>query len=75
MWGDISISFLLAFVTSFVIVPYTIRLAKKVGAIDLPEERRVNEQAMPRLGRNSSNYRLFTIFNIFNNSNDNGRFI
>ena len=50
MWGDISISFLLAFVTAFVITPYTIRLAKKVGAIDLPEDRRVNEQAMPRLG-------------------------
>lgn len=50
MWGDISISFLLAFVTAFVITPYTIRLAKKVGAIDLPEKRRVNEEPMPRLG-------------------------
>ncbi len=75
MWGDISISFLLAFVAAFVITPYTIRLAKKVGAIDLPEDRRVNEEAMPRLGRNSCDYRFFTIFNIFNNSNDNGRLI
>ena len=50
MWGDISISFLLAFVTAFVITPYTIRLAKKVGAIDIPNDRRVNKEPMPRLG-------------------------
>ena len=50
MWGDISIAFLLAFVTAFVVTPYTIRLAKKVGAIDLPEKRRINEDATPRLG-------------------------
>lgn len=50
MWGDIAIAFLLAFITAFVITPHTIRLAKKVGAIDLPEERRVNNKATPRLG-------------------------
>ena len=50
MWGDISIAFLLAFVTAFVITPYTIRLAKKVGAIDKPEKRRINKEPMPRLG-------------------------
>ena len=50
MWGDISIAFLLAFVTAFVITPYTIRLANKVGAIDVPEKRRINLQSMPRLG-------------------------
>ena len=50
MWGDISISFLLAFVTAFVITPYTIRLANKVGAIDIPEKRRINEEPTPRLG-------------------------
>ena len=51
MWGDIVIAFLLAFMTSFVVTPYTIRLAKKVGAIDLPnDERRVNKKPMPRLG-------------------------
>ena len=37
MWGDIAIAFLLAFITAFVITPYTIRLAKKVGAVDMPE--------------------------------------
>ena len=50
MWGDISIAFLLAFVTAFVITPYTIRLARRVGAIDQPEKRRINVQPMPRLG-------------------------
>lgn len=50
MWGDIAIAFLLAFITAFVITPHTIRLAKKVGAIDLPDERRVNNKATPRLG-------------------------
>ena len=33
MWGDIIIAFLLAFITAYVITPYTMRLAKKVGAI------------------------------------------
>ena len=50
MWGDISIAFLLAFVAAFVGTPYTIRLSKKVGAIDKPEKRRINEVPMPRLG-------------------------
>jgi len=50
MWGDISIAFLLAFVTAFVITPYTIRLANRIGAIDAPEKRRINKQPMPRLG-------------------------
>ena len=51
MWGDIAIAFLLAFITAFVITPHTIRLAKKVGAVDSPkDERRVNTTAMPRLG-------------------------
>ena len=50
MWGDISIAFLLAFVTAFVITPYTIRLANRIGAVDLPEKRRINEEPIPRLG-------------------------
>ena len=50
MWGDIAIAFLLAFITAFVITPYTMRLAKKVGAIDIPNERRINVKPMPRLG-------------------------
>ncbi len=51
MWGDIVIAFLLACMTAYVITPYTIRLAKKLGAVDRPEdERRVNQKVMPRLG-------------------------
>ncbi len=50
MWGDIAIAFLLAFLTAFVLTPYTMRLAKKVGAIDIPNDRRVNKKPMPRLG-------------------------
>ena len=50
MWGDIAIAFLLAFITSFVMVPYTIKLAKKVGAIDYPSDRRVNTRPIPRIG-------------------------
>lgn len=50
MWGDIAIAFLLAFITAFVITPYTIRLAKKVGAVDYPNDRRINKKPMPRLG-------------------------
>ena len=43
MWGDIAIAFLLAFITAFVLTPHTMRLAKKVGAIDIPNDRRVNK--------------------------------
>ena len=50
MWGDIAIAFLLAFITAFVVTPYTIRLAKKVGAVDIPNDRRINKKPMPRLG-------------------------
>ena len=50
MWGDIATSFLLAFIISFVVTPYTIRLAKKKGAIDYPNDRRVNKMPVARLG-------------------------
>lgn len=51
MWGDIIIAFLLAFITAFMITPKTIKLAKKLGAVDSPkDERRVNKVVMPRLG-------------------------
>lgn len=50
MWGDITIAFLLAFITSFVITPYTMRLAHKVGAIDVPNTRKVHKTPIPRLG-------------------------
>ncbi len=51
MWGDMSIAFLLAFITAYVITPYTIRLSKKIGALDVPsEKRKIHTGAIPRLG-------------------------
>lgn len=51
MWGDITVAFLLAFITAYVITPYTIRLAKKIGALDVPKEsRKIHKKPMPRLG-------------------------
>ena len=51
MWGDIAIAFLLALITSFVFTPYSIKLAKKVGAVDVPnDERKINKNSIPRLG-------------------------
>lgn len=71
MWGDIAIAFLLACITSFVITPYTIKLARKVGAVDAPmDERRVNTKAMPRLRRNSCYFWFFSINSIFINNDE-----
>ena len=51
MWGDIAIAFVLAFITTFVITPYTIKLARRLGAVDTPKDaRRINKVTMPRLG-------------------------
>lgn len=51
MWGDITVAFLLAFITAYVVTPYTIRLAKKIGALDVPKEtRKIHKTPMPRLG-------------------------
>ncbi len=51
MWGDIAIAFLLAFITAFVLTPYTIKIAKKIGAVDVPkDERRMHKKAMPKFG-------------------------
>lgn len=51
MWGDIAIAFVLAFITSYMCTPHTIQLAKKLGAVDSPKDkRRINKVVMPRLG-------------------------
>ena len=51
MWGDIAIAFMIAFVTAIMATPHTIKLARKIGAVDTPDdERRVNKVDMPRLG-------------------------
>lgn len=50
MWGDILIAFTIAAITSFVLTPYTMRLAGKVGAMDVPNERKIHKKPIPRLG-------------------------
>ena len=50
MWGDMAVAFLLAFITAYVCTPYTIRFAKKIGALDIPKESRKNlKKPKPRL--------------------------
>ena len=51
MWGDIAIAFLLAFIVTFMATPYTIKIAHKVGAVDIPkDQRRMHKKAMPKFG-------------------------
>lgn len=51
MWGDIAIAFLLAFIVAFMTTPYTIKIAHKIGAVDVPkDERRMHKKAMPKFG-------------------------
>lgn len=51
MWGNIAISFLLAFIVAFMVTPYSIKIAKKIGAIDIPkDDRRMRKKAIPKLG-------------------------
>ena len=51
MWGDIAIAFLLAFIVAFMATPYTIKIAKKVGAVDVPkDQRRMHKKVIPKFG-------------------------
>ena len=51
MWGDVAIAFLLAFIVSFMATPYTMKIAHKVGAVDIPkDERRMHKKIIPRFG-------------------------
>ena len=51
MWGNIAIAFLLAFIVAFMATPYTIKIAHKVGAVDVPkDQRRMHKKAMPKFG-------------------------
>ena len=66
MWGDIAIAFLLAFITAYVVTPYTIRLAKKIGALDVPKDsRKIHSNAMPRLRWDCCNRWFYCIYCIF----------
>ena len=51
MWGNIAIAFILAFIITFMTTPYTIKLANKIGAIDVPKDkRRMHTKKMPKFG-------------------------
>ena len=51
MWGDVAIAFLLAFIVAFMPTPYTIKIAQKIGAVDVPkDQRRMHKKAMPKFG-------------------------
>ena len=51
MWGNIAIAFILAFIVSFMATPYTIKIAKKIGAVDVPKDkRRMHTKKMPKFG-------------------------
>ena len=51
MWGNIAIAFLLAFIVAFMATPYTIKIAHKIGAVDVPKDkRRMHKRAMPKFG-------------------------
>ena len=44
------VAFLLAFILAFAATPLVKRLALRVGAVDEPNERRINQKTMPRMG-------------------------
>ncbi|MBB1523379.1 MAG: undecaprenyl/decaprenyl-phosphate alpha-N-acetylglucosaminyl 1-phosphate transferase [Clostridiales bacterium] len=48
--SDIIITFMVAFIASYILVPFSIKVAHKVGAIDIPDSRKVHKKPMPRLG-------------------------
>ena len=51
MWGNIGIAFLIAFIISIMLTPYTIRIADKIGAVDVPKDkRRMHTREMPKFG-------------------------
>ena len=51
MWGNIAIAFVLALIVSFMATPYSIKIAEKIGAIDIPkDDRRMRKKTMPKLG-------------------------
>lgn len=51
MWGNIAIAFLIAFIVSMMITPYTIKLAPKIGAVDVPKDkRRMHTRQIPKFG-------------------------
>lgn len=64
MWGDIAIAFLLGLVTAFVVTPFSMRIAKKYGAIDVPNDRRVNKKSNAKAWWYCCYSRIFCFNNI-----------
>lgn len=50
MYIQASLAFLASFVTVLAVTPLVIKLAVKIGAVDKPNERKVHQKLMPRLG-------------------------
>ena len=51
MWLNLLMAFVIACVATAILTPFTIRLAYKVGAVDVPkDERRAHAKPMPRIG-------------------------
>ena len=51
MWGDVAIAFFFFFIVAFMATPYTIKIAQKIGAVDVPkDQRRMHKKAMPKFG-------------------------
>lgn len=51
IYRSLALSFIIAFVGSFLMTPVAIRIAPKVGAMDIPKDnRRMHSKAMPRFG-------------------------
>ena len=72
MWGDIAIAFSIAFLATFMATPYTIKLAKRLGAVDTPkDERRINKVSMTRLRRPCCYFGICCFDYLSFNSNDN----
>lgn len=76
MWGNIAIAFVLALTVTYVLTPYTIKLAKKIGAVDVPKDtRRMHSVEMPKFGGPAVIVRFFGIYNLFISYSGNGRTI
>lgn len=50
MYIQAVIAFFIALITTLLITPLVIKLAFKIGAVDKPNERKVHQKLMPRLG-------------------------
>ena len=51
IYRSLLLSFFIAFICSFLATPLAIRIAPKVGAMDIPKDsRRMHSKAMPRFG-------------------------